>query len=172
MTLELDTVDLNEVIEESLEMIGARRSDCPLRTEKPRPLPTWRCDRIRVREIYTNLLSNAIKYAGQQPPHVELGYLAPGEDGLRPNAPAASLGHTIFYAKDNGIGVEPRHYDQVFRMFKRLHCRDEYGGGVGAGLTIVQKLVQRHGGCVWLDSTVGVGTTFYFTLPCGDEDRT
>ncbi len=171
MTLELQSVDLNEVVEESLEMIGARRSDCPLRTEFPRPLPRWRCDRIRVREIYTNLLSNAIKYAGSQPPIVELGYLAPGEDGSRPNAPAASLGHTIFYAKDNGIGVEQRHYDQVFRMFKRLHCRDEFGGGVGAGLTIVQKLVQRHGGCVWLDSTVGVGTTFYFTLPCGDEAR-
>jgi hypothetical protein len=81
-----------------------------------------------------------------------------------------SLGHTIFYVKDFGIGVEARHYEQIFRMFKRLHGRDEYGGGVGAGLTIVQKLVQRHGGCVWLDSVVDVGTTFYFTLPCGDDE--
>jgi len=53
----------------------------------------------------------------------------------------------------------------VFRLFKRLHGRDDFGGGVGAGLTIVQKLVQRHGGRVWLDSTPGLGSSFYFTLP-------
>jgi len=67
--------------------------------------------------------------------------------------------------KDLGIGIEERHYEQVFRLFKRLHGRDDYGGGVGAGLTIVQKLVQRHGGRVWLDSTPGLGSCFYFTLP-------
>jgi light-regulated signal transduction histidine kinase (bacteriophytochrome) len=56
-------------------------------------------------------------------------------------------------------------------MFKRLHGRDEFGGGVGAGLTVVKKVVQRHGGCIWLNSAVGAGSTFYFTLPCGDEVR-
>ena len=168
-TLEFEAVDLNEVVDESLEMVGARRSDCTLRVVVPRRLPDWRCDRVRVREIYTNLVSNAMKYLRGTSPHIEIGYLAPGETGERPNAPAVSLGHTIFYVKDCGIGVEVRHYEQIFRMFKRLHGRDEFGGGVGAGLTIVQKLVQRHGGCVWLDSVVGIGTTFYFTLPCGDE---
>jgi len=168
-TLELEAVDLNEIVDESLEMVGARRSDCALRIEVPRRLPEWRCDRVRVREIFTNLVSNAIKYVQGTSPHIEIGYLMPGEAGERPNAPAASLGHTIFYVKDFGIGVEARHYEQIFRMFKRLHGREEFGGGVGAGLTIVQKLVQRHGGSVWLDSVVGVGTTFYFTMPCGDE---
>lgn len=168
-TLELESVDLNEVVDESLEMVGARRSDCTLRVDIPRTLPTWRCDRVRVREIFTNLVSNAMKYVRGTFPHIEIGYLSPGTTGERPNAPAVSLGHTIFYVKDFGIGVETRHYEQIFRMFKRLHGRDEFGGGVGAGLTIVQKLVQRHGGCVWLDSIVDVGTTFYFTLPCGDE---
>jgi len=168
-TLDLEGADLNEVVDESLEMVGARRSDCTLRVELPRALPNWRCDRVRIREIFTNLISNAIKYVRGTSPHIEIGYLAPGETGERPNAPAASLGHTIFYVKDCGIGVEARHYEQIFRMFKRLHGREEFGGGVGAGLTIVQKLVQRHGGNVWLDSVVGVGTTFYFTMPCGDE---
>jgi len=171
-TLELEAVDLNEVVDESLEMVGARRSDCTLRVEIPRPLPTWRCDRVRVREIFTNLVSNAIKYVRGSFPHIEIGYLTPGETGQRPNAPAVSLGHTIFYVRDFGIGIETRHFEQIFRMFKRLHGRDEFGGGVGAGLTIVQKLVQRHGGCVWLESVVGIGTTFYFTLPCGDEVTT
>ncbi len=170
--LELEKVNLSDVFEEALEMIGARRSNCTLSVDQPRPLPDWRCDRIRVREIYTNLLSNAIKYAGSQAPNVEIGFLVPGEEGPRPNAPAASLGHTIFYFKDNGIGIETRHFDQVFRMFKRLHGRDEYGGGVGAGLTIVQKHVQRHGGSVWVDSKPGIGTTISFTLPCGEEAHT
>jgi signal transduction histidine kinase len=67
--------------------------------------------------------------------------------------------------RDDGIGIEQRHFDQIFRMFKRLHGRDAFGGGMGAGLTVVQKVVQRHGGAIWLESTVGVGSCFYFTLP-------
>lgn len=168
-TLELEAVDLNEVVDESLEMVGARRSDCTLRVDIPRPLPIWRCDRVRIREVFTNLVSNAMKYVRGTFPHIEIGYLRPGETVERTHVPANSLSHTIFYVKDFGIGIEARHYEQIFRMFKRLHGRDEFGGGVGAGLTIVQKLVQRHGGCVWLDSTVGVGSTFYFTLPRGEE---
>ena len=72
----------------------------------------------------------------------------------------------MYYVKDNGIGIQPKHHAQVFKMFKRLHGRDEYGGGTGAGLTIVKKLVDRHHGQIWFDSTPGEGTTFYFTLPC------
>jgi light-regulated signal transduction histidine kinase (bacteriophytochrome) len=168
--LELETADLNEVIQEALEMIGARRSDCALQVTLPRPFPHWRCDRIRIREVYTNLLSNSIKYSGTKAPQVELGFLRPDEFGLRPNAPASSSKQTVFYVSDNGIGIEPRHFEHVFRIFKRLHGRDEFGGGVGAGLTIVQKHVQRHGGCVWVDSKPGVGSTFFFTMPCGEED--
>jgi light-regulated signal transduction histidine kinase (bacteriophytochrome) len=73
--------------------------------------------------------------------------------------------------RDDGIGIEARHFEQIFRMFKRLHGRDEFGGGVGAGLTVVKKVVQRHGGSIWLDSALGAGSTFYFTLPCGNEVR-
>jgi len=167
-TLELDAVDLNEVVEEALEMVGARRSDGTFTVDVPRPLPELHCDRVRVREIFSNLLSNALKYSSPAPPRIEVGYLAPGETAGRPGAPAESAGHTIFSVRDQGIGIEPRHHEQIFRMFKRLHGREAYGGGVGAGLTIVQKLVQRHGGCVWVVSKPGAGSTFYFTLPRGE----
>jgi light-regulated signal transduction histidine kinase (bacteriophytochrome) len=94
-----------------------------------------------------------------------VGFIGADEAAARPNAPTASAGQDIFYVRDQGIGIDQRHYEQVFRLFKRMHGSDEYGGGVGVGLTIVQKLVHRHGGRVWIDSALGVGTTFYFTLP-------
>lgn len=165
MELELEDTDLNDVLEEALEMIGARRLESHCSIGIPRPLPKARCDPVRVREIYSNLLSNAMKYKRQVESRVEVGYIAAQEAAARANAPAESAGQTLFYVKDEGIGIDRRHHEQVFRMFKRMHGRDDYGGGVGAGLTIVQKLVQRHGGRVWLDSELGQGTTFYFTLP-------
>ncbi len=165
MELELEDADLNAVLEEALEMIGARRPESRCSIEIPRPLPNARCDPVRVREIYSNLLANSIKYKQQADVRIEVGYLAADEAAARPNAPPETAGQAIFYVKDDGIGIAQRHHEQVFRMFKRMHGRDDYGGGVGAGLTIVQKLVQRHGGRVWLDSSLGVGTTFFFTLP-------
>jgi chemotaxis family two-component system sensor kinase Cph1 len=165
MELELEDADLNAVLEEALEMIGARRPGSRCSIEIPRPLPNARCDPVRVREIYSNLMANSIKYTQKAGARIELGYLAADDPIPPPHAPAETAGQVVFYVKDDGIGIERRHHEQVFRMFKRMHGRDDYGGGVGAGLTIVQKLVQRHGGRVWFDSSVGVGTTFYFTLP-------
>lgn len=165
MELELEDTDLNEVLEEALEMIGARRPESHCAIALPRRLPNLRCDPVRVREIYSNLLANALKYRQHTEARVEVGYIAADEAAPRPQAPAEAQGQTIFYVQDDGIGIDPRHHEQVFRMFKRLHGRDDYGGGVGAGLTIVQKLVQRHGGVVWLASSLGAGCTFYFTLP-------
>jgi light-regulated signal transduction histidine kinase (bacteriophytochrome) len=164
MELEFEPADLNAVVSDAIEMTGARRGESHSIIATPRRLPVVQCDSVRVCEIYSNLLANALKYRREEGAHIELGYIDANESADRPNAPQDSHGHDIFYVRDQGIGIDRRHYEQVFRLFKRMHGRDEYGGGVGAGLTIVQKLVHRHGGRVWIDSTLGAGTTFYFTL--------
>lgn len=167
--LEFEAADLNTVVSDAIEMTGALRSnngsDSPCSIHIPRPLPVVQCDPVRVCEIYSNLLVNAMKYKRQAVALIELGYIGADEAAERPNAPKSTAGQDILYVRDQGIGIDPRHHEQVFRLFKRMHGRDDYGGGVGAGLTIVEKLVQRHGGGVWVHSELGAGTTFYFTLP-------
>jgi chemotaxis family two-component system sensor kinase Cph1 len=119
----------------------------------PRRLPTVRADRARVGEIFYNLIVNAMKYNDKERKWIEVGFLDT-EEGHPP----------VFYVRDNGIGIQAKHFDSVFRIFKRLHGRDKYGGGTGAGLTIVKKIIERHSGKIWVESTYGEGTTFYFTL--------
>jgi chemotaxis family two-component system sensor kinase Cph1 len=166
VALELESTQLDDVVAEAIEMVETRTADATTEVVIPRPLPRVSCDRIRVREIFVNLLSNALKYNDKPSKRVEVGYIAPHEAAPRPRAPAGAEAHTIFFVKDDGIGIPHKHFEQIFKMFRRLHGRAEYGGGTGAGLTIVKKLVERHRGQVWLESTPGVGSTFYFTLPC------
>ena len=149
--LQFEATDLNEVLADAIEMVGSRSDEGRAEFATPRPLPTALCDRVRSREILVNLLSNALKYSDKTEKRIEIGAILPGEAHDRPGCPEGAAGHTIYYVRDDGIGIHPRHAEQVFKMFKRLHGRDEYGGGTGAGLTIVKKLVERHRGHVWLD---------------------
>ena len=103
-------------------------------------------------EIFRNLITNGIKYNRSDQKEIVVG------------AESGADGKPIFYVRDNGVGIPEKHQAMVFKIFKRLHGRDEYGGGTGAGLSITQKIVHRHGGRIWLESEEGVGTTFYFTL--------
>ncbi|MCB0300068.1 MAG: HAMP domain-containing histidine kinase, partial [Calditrichaeota bacterium] len=120
----------------------------------------FKLDEMHFTAAINNLIDNAIKYNDKPNPTVEIGYIQPDESGtIEPDAEMVSI-----YIKDNGIGIKEKHYDTIFRIFKRLHARDKFGGGTGAGLTIVQKIIERHGGKIWLNSEINEGTTFYFTL--------
>lgn len=169
LNLDHQQTDLNQIVQEALEIVTPRLREVDTDIVIPRPLPTVCCDPVRVREVFVNLLSNALKYNDKPRRRVEVGFLASGELGDRSAAPDGCKKDTIYYVRDNGIGIEKKYLTQVFQMFKRLHGRDEFGGGVGSGLTIVKKLVERHHGCVWVNSTHGQGSTFYFTLP--DKER-
>lgn len=148
--LTLHPVPLQEVLTQTLELLRTRLEDSSVAVRVPRPLPVVECDRVRVAEVLNNLLTNAIKYNDKAERWIEVGY----ED-------AEPL---VFYVRDNGIGIEPEDSEQIFQIFRRLHGRDAYGGGTGAGLTITKKTIERHGGRIWVTSTPGEGSTFSFTL--------
>jgi PAS domain S-box-containing protein len=124
----------------------------------PQPLPKIRCDPILVGELFHNLVTNAVKYNDKPQRWIEIG------SQQNPSEPRTARTSTVFHVRDNGIGIRERHLPLIFRIFKRLHARDQFGGGAGAGLTIVNKIVERHGGRIWVDSEHGEGTTVYFTL--------
>ncbi|WNG39286.1 GAF domain-containing protein [Archangium violaceum] len=150
--LSLRETDLNEVIASVLEVLKPRIDEAQVEVRIPKPLPPARCDRVRMVEVFTNLITNAIKYNDKETKWVELG------------ATSTSEGDTVYFVRDNGIGIRPEYYEPIFRIFKRLHGRDKYGGGTGTGLTIVKRLIERHNGRIWLESQPGEGTTFFFTL--------
>ncbi len=154
--LAMDRVDLNAIVEEVLDSLAIHLREEGVEVAIPRPLPTVHCDRVRVGEIFHNLIVNAVKYNDKPRKLVEIGFL----DGEDP---------PVFYVRDNGIGIQEKHFESIFRIFKRLHGRDKFGGGTGAGLTIVKKIVERHHGRIWVESAFGEGTTFYFTLGKGDS---
>lgn len=155
--LAMDQVDLNKVVEETVDSLGISLNQEKVEVRVPKRLPSVRADRVRIGEIFYNLIVNAMRYNDKPEKWIEIGAIENGA-GAPP----------VFYVRDNGIGIPEKHQEAVFRIFKRLHGRDKYGGGTGAGLTIVKKIVERHHGRIWLESSPGEGTTFFFTLQEGD----
>lgn len=156
--LAFTSTDLNHELNDVLTLLGPRLREHNVSVRVPRPLPTLSVDRVRVGEVFSNLIANAIKYNDKTERWVEIGY------DEAPEGTPKRFGEPMFYVRDNGIGIPAEHAETIFRIFKRLHPRDAYGGGVGAGLTIVKKIIERHSGTIWMRSTPGQGTTFYFTL--------
>ena len=163
----LKPIDLNDLLAGTIEVFEVSTRDTQVEFQIPRPLPTIQGDRTQIEELLTNLISNGIKYNQKAEKTIEIGYLDPGdpvilERGLEYSED--SHPKTVFYVRDNGIGIREKHLESIFRIFKRLHGQKKYGGGTGAGLTIAQKIVRRHGGEIWVKSIYTEGSTFYFTL--------
>ena len=160
----LKDTDLNQIVSQVESVVKISQLNAPIAIHLPRPLPTMYCDPVQINELFTNLISNAIKYNDQAEKQVEIGYLTTAE--LPEQNPVSKISPSVLvlYVKDNGIGIREKHLDSIFRIFKRLHGQSHYGGGTGVGLTIARKIVERHGGKIWVESTYGLGSTFYFTL--------
>lgn len=132
-------------------------------------LPQTVCDRIRVQEVFRNLITNSIKYNDKEYKKIQIGWTPYQHQHqakwLCPGQKPPEEGGVVYFVRDNGIGIPEGHLETVFKLFKRLHGRDKYGGGHGAGLSIVKKVIEQHGGIIWIASKPGQGTTFFFTLP-------
>ena len=115
-------------------------------------LPEIKGDALQLETVFQNLIANAIKFRDEGKPCVI--QISARQEGQ----------NWVFCVKDNGIGIEPRHFERIFQVFQRLCTREEYPGN-GIGLAICKKIVERHHGRIWLESQAGAGTTFYFTLP-------
>ena len=114
-------------------------------------LPAVLVDQVQLVQLFQNLVGNAVKFRAARPPRVEIGAVADGD-------------RWRFSVKDNGIGIAPQDAEAVFTIFRRLHTREQYPG-TGIGLAIAKRVVERHGGRIWVESVPGEGATFCFTLP-------
>lgn len=150
--IRLEVLSLSELIADTIELFPAVSSD---QFEVMADLPQVLGHRPFLNEIFTNLVSNAIKYTDPSDRRIEFLF-----------EPATLSTEKLAVAvKDNGIGVATEDHQRIFNLFRRLHPPEEYGGGSGAGLTIARKLVERQGGKMWIESSLGEGAEFWFTLP-------
>lgn len=146
--------NLNQILKQTIELLAPTIGKNVTITIQD-DFPAIDCDSVRVSEIFSNLIINAIKYNDQAHKTVEIGYTT-----SHPSAP----GQPVIFVRDNGIGVPEDRRQDIFKMFRRLHGREAYGGGTGSGLAIVKKIVDRHGGDIWVESNKDRGSTFFFTL--------
>ena len=121
------------------------------------PLPAVVHDNLLLVQLFQNLIGNAIKFHVEMPPRIHVSAEQKGEEW-------------VFAVRDNGIGIDPQYAERIFTIFQRLHTREEYPG-TGIGLAICQKIVERRGGRIWVESQPGTGSTFYFTIPVGGDAR-
>ena len=142
-------INLNELINKVLHILQIRlgESHASIIVAK---LPEVYGDESQLMRLFQNLTSNALKYRGNVSPVIEWGF-------------TENKHEWEFFVKDNGIGIEAKHFEKIFIIFQRLHTRTEYSG-TGIGLAICKKIVELHGGKIWVESSKEKGSTFYFTI--------
>ena len=146
-----ETIPFVELVQQAIELTQGRLRQRGVRIELQPDLATVYGDKARLTEVLQNLLDNAAKYMGDQPhPLIEIG--TRGEEA----------GQSIFYVRDNGIGIEPEYREKIFGLFNKLDARSE---GTGIGLALVKRIIEYHGGRIWVESEMGRGSIFLFTLP-------
>jgi signal transduction histidine kinase len=151
----MEPTDCNQVLEAALANLKVAIDESGAKIYH-QPLPTVRGDIVQLIQLFQNLVGNAIKFHGKQPPRVDISVNQKDPEW-------------IFSFRDNGIGIDPKHFERIFEIFQRLHTRTEYPG-TGIGLSICKRIVERHGGRMWVESKPGEGSAFYFSLPVIKSD--
>jgi signal transduction histidine kinase len=142
--------DCNEVLEQAVANLQTAIAESGASVTH-NALPVVMADGVQLTQLFQNLIGNAIKYRNDNPPQVHFGV-------------ERKDGNWRFSVRDNGIGIDSQYFERIFLIFQRLHNRKEYSG-TGIGLAICKKIVERHGGQIWVQSQPGTGSTFYFTIP-------
>ena len=150
-----EPTDCSQVLQRTLANLGAAIQERHA-VVRSGTLPTVKGDPTQLMQVFQNLIGNAIKFCKDRPPRVDVA------------AEHTSHGEWLFSVHDNGIGIEPQCFERIFRIFQRLHTRVEYPG-TGIGLAICKKIVERHGGRIWVESSPGEGSTFRFTIADGTD---
>ncbi len=147
-------IPFNDIVKDTLEIMDGQIKEKNVLIVYQNNNIIINCDRVRMLEVLQNLLDNAIKFMGDQPdPYIEIG------------TSINDRNETIFYIKDNGIGIAPEFQEKIFGLFNKLTSDSE---GTGIGLSLVKRIIEVHGGRIWVKSQVGMGTTFYFTIPASN----
>ena len=149
--LKLQPTPCEDVLRATVQNLKAAIEESGAVVEWDETLPILMADQVQLGQLFQNLIGNAIKFRGQATPRVHIAAADNGEGWL-------------FSVRDNGIGIDPKHADRVFQIFQRLHTREQYPG-TGIGLAVCRKVVERHGGRLWVESQPGAGSNFLFTLP-------
>lgn len=154
--LVIKRIDVDKIIRDIINTINKGANSNKIEFNVPKPLPKVICDEITVAELFRNLIHNAIKYNNSDIKKIELGFnkIVDTDD----------IPKYAFYVKDNGVGIREEDIDKIFHIFKRLDNTEELVHGSGMGLSFVQRIIDRHGGKIWVESKLGEGSIFHFTL--------
>jgi PAS domain S-box-containing protein len=150
-------IAFNDLVRETLELLHGRISQSGVTVSLAENLPLIYGDYERLVEVMQNLIDNACKFMGDQPvPRIEIG-----QQSVEKDMP-------VFYVRDNGMGIAPEFHERIFGLFNKLDARSD---GTGVGLALVRRIIEFHGGRIWVESEPADGTTFYFTLPSGEKNH-